>query len=452
MGCTNHPFWLLPCCFASVAPSALTLVAPLPTITESLRIVGPGLGFSILGRDDVRIFTIEIPTLGIDDDVEIENLIMGLGNASSMGGAISAHNADLALRDLEISFCTVDSGPGGAVHLEDGNLQIYDSTFFLNAASGPGISEGLGGAVFVRDGGIVRIHGSLFSTNESQREGGAIYVTSADLIEIDRTTFTNNESQSNRGGAVAASATMMEVRRSHFAINKAQGSQAAGGGLGVTSTPDLLLEDSTFEGNRAIFDGGLSINDTAAVGRNLTFDGNLLLSVNGVGQAISVLFSSLEFERATITTHLADQPVINITSGGSSVNFANSILYNPSASEECLGSGFSTTGFNIFEDTTCGNAPDDMIGTDPLLEALNDNGGPVPTRFPTSNSPAIDTGSDHDGGGSGPLCLPTDARGISRPRDGDGNGSAICDRGAAEAYPSEIFADDFESGSISNWI
>jgi len=66
-----------------------------------------------------------------------------------------------------------------------------------------------------------------------------------------------------------------------------------------------------------------------------------------------------------------------------------------------------------------------MNNTDPLLEPLGDNGGPTQTHALKPNSPAIDAGN--------PACEVTDQRGVIRPIDGDGDGTALCDIGAFEA-------------------
>jgi len=55
----------------------------------------------------------------------------------------------------------------------------------------------------------------------------------------------------------------------------------------------------------------------------------------------------------------------------------------------------------------------------------------APPTAPTA-SPAIDAGNPATPGSGGGACQATDQRGTSRPRDGDGNGSSICDIGAYE--------------------
>jgi hypothetical protein len=60
-----------------------------------------------------------------------------------------------------------------------------------------------------------------------------------------------------------------------------------------------------------------------------------------------------------------------------------------------------------------------------------------------SGSPAIDSGDDAH-------AAATDVTGVSRPADGNGDGMAVCDRGAYELVM-EIFADGFELGDTSRW-
>ena len=90
----------------------------------------------------------------------------------------------------------------------------------------------------------------------------------------------------------------------------------------------------------------------------------------------------------------------------------------------------TSQGFNLSSDGSCNfTGTGDRNNTDPQVEPLANQGGFAPTHALRSNSPAIDavlTG-----------CPPpaTDQRNLSRPRDGNSDGAALCDIGAFEFAP-----------------
>ena len=68
----------------------------------------------------------------------------------------------------------------------------------------------------------------------------------------------------------------------------------------------------------------------------------------------------------------------------------------------------------------------DLVNTDPLLGALQNNLGPTLTHELLTGSPAIDSGDDTD-------CPLQDQRGAYRPADGDDEDEIeVCDIGAYE--------------------
>lgn len=84
-------------------------------------------------------------------------------------------------------------------------------------------------------------------------------------------------------------------------------------------------------------------------------------------------------------------------------------------------------GYNLIEDLgTCaptGKTADDVVGVDPMLSPLAENGGPTATHALGVASPAIDTGNPKPPGG-GTKCRPEDQRGVARV--------GACDIGAYE--------------------
>jgi VCBS repeat-containing protein len=98
----------------------------------------------------------------------------------------------------------------------------------------------------------------------------------------------------------------------------------------------------------------------------------------------------------------------------------NTILAGNSAGDCDLDSAQTLGDHNLVDDGTCGPpGPGDVLGIDPQLGPLQDNGGPTPTMALAASSPPVDAGDDAN-------CSATDQRGISRPQ------GAHCDIGAFE--------------------
>jgi cysteine-rich repeat protein len=77
---------------------------------------------------------------------------------------------------------------------------------------------------------------------------------------------------------------------------------------------------------------------------------------------------------------------------------------------------------------------------------LADNGGQTPTHTLPSGSQAIDLAVDCG-------TVTTDQRGLKRPADGDGNGTALCDAGAVEVGCGNLNVDSGEEcddGNVAN--
>jgi hypothetical protein len=104
------------------------------------------------------------------------------------------------------------------------------------------------------------------------------------------------------------------------------------------------------------------------------------------------------------------------------MNWSNSLITNSPAGGDCYNIGtIPSNNNNLVEDGSCSA----VFYGDPFLGPLQDNGGSPWTQALLDASPAVDAGENAS-------CLMTDQRGIKRPQDGNGDGSAVCDIGAFE--------------------
>ena len=264
---------------------------------------------------------------------------------------------------------------GGGVYAETGaDVTITGAVIEDNAATG---ASGSGGGLLVADGASVSVFLGSISNNQANRAGGGIELFD-DVLSDDPTTVSlskvsvlDNEiatpAPGNGGGLHAGGGAVVTADQSTFANNSA----TEGGGLWINVDGRLTLSNSTVSGNAATGDGG-GVYD------------------NG-GARISV-------SSATVADNTAG------ANGGGFVSestgrfsFQNTILANNDAStgDDCFGT-FQSGGFNLIESTqNCtirGTTASNIVGADPALAPLADNGGPTQTRALMQSSRAINNG------------------------------------------------------------
>lgn len=200
-----------------------------------------------------------------------------------------------------------------------------------------------------------------------------------------------------------------------------------GGGI-HNNDGTLIIQNSTVSNNSAYVGGGIydGLNNSLTI-ENCTISGNTadygggIVSDGGAGDSSTTIIKNSTFSN-------------NISNdiGGGIYNIDQLHLYNNifanSTGVDCLNNGTIVTNINnLIEDGTCneGTTLSGFQSGDPNLDSLQDNGGSTLTHALLSGSPAIDTGDNIN-------CLATDQRGVSRPQDGNGDSSTICDIGAFE--------------------
>lgn len=220
-----------------------------------------------------------------------------------------------------------------------------------------------------------------------------------------------------------------------------------GGGLRHGGGADFKIDNSTFANNRARGQGGgLWIGDNSPTEiTNSTFSGNSAESIddiNGLGGAIFLGNGANNIINTTIANNTAGFQGGGFWGGNFSTTLTNTILaYNRGIDGFNLNhhTGFqlSDGGGNIQSNELNPNDTLVVAGVtqaDPLLGDLQEiNGVLVHPLLP--ESPAID-------GGVNAGAPATDQRGISRPLDGNDDGTAIADIGAFEFSGFTLDIDD----------
>jgi len=279
-------------------------------------------------------------------------------------------------------YCNGKHG-GGGICITQADLTLNSSTVSGNFA------DGYAGGIFSRSGNVT-LTNSTVSNNTSSKFAGGIYVFN-DTLTLNNSTLSGNQvvafDQYGYGGAIFAQSANITLTNSTLSGNSA----AYVGGIWNWSG-NITLTNSTLSGNAGTYAGsrwnagGIWAGSGAVALTNSTVSGNSAAIDNG----------GIYIYGATKVV----QSINSIVAGNAS----------PGGDTNAILSAGSTN---------------NIIGGDPKLGALANNGGPTQTMLPLPDSQAIEGGSDAD-------CPATDQRGVNRPQ------GAHCDIGAVEALAAQI--------------
>ena len=384
------------------SPKTITLTTGELVINSNgnLIINGPGANLlSISGNDASRVFDVSATTSALTATINNLTVRDGYKCASNFaGGGLAVNNSGtlLVTLNLESVIFTENNvgcggGGGGLQVIRNGTLNINNTVFRNNVASqGGGIDCGSGAGDCI----AVNVSNTLFEGNSSGHDGGGAFSccgTSTPVstpISFENSAFINNSSGSNGSAVRENNLATFSWKNVTFAYNKSLGSGA---------TLVIPRGSHTFE--------------------NVTIAYNTSGATNTAGG-------------------------VQDSSSNGFVRFRNSIVAknrnaNGESDLDFEGVSLDSLGYNIFgalygSTAVSGTVAGNQMGVNPLLDLVpRNNGGITKNLALRPGSPAIDAGDPGN-------FLATDQRGITRPVDGDGNGSALPDIGAFEKRTIDI--------------
>ncbi len=389
-------------------------------ITDSLVVNGPGAAvLTVDAGDHSRIFHVENTAAAVPIDATLSGLTLTRGS--------------------------VTTGAGGAVFADSENLTILNSVIsdsVSGLAQDPPLA-GCGGNVgfFGDGGGTLRIMDSALTGGEAidlgPSFGGNLCIVAGQLI-VERSSFSGG--QARTGGGLYVDSLTGDSTISSSTISGNQGFEAGGGIAVPLLGAALTIDSSTISGNtagnpgleQAGFGGGIYLDQSSLRVVNSTISGN---QATGYGGGISFGGfgnNSLLLRLTTVSNNTAGRKGggLAISNPSAAVQLDHSIVANGAPQD--LSAVFSGTSATLTANYSLIEAPGDsilvgannLIGIDPLLGSLANNGGPTLTQRPLAGSPVIDAGNP-----AIPSPPATDQRGFARIF-----GAAI-DLGSVEGRP-----------------
>ncbi|NWG07296.1 MAG: hypothetical protein HXY35_11505 [Chloroflexi bacterium] len=347
------------------------------------------------------------------------------GNCPAGNGAdvivFDASLPDPAVFSLTLTGANEDSAATGDLDLT-GALHIQGAGTERIVIDGNGTDR-----VFdIRPGATVTISGVTVRNGNpgSGANGGGVIVTGGTpraKLTLLNSVVTGNTAVIGGGIQNAGNGATAVIQDTQVVSNSAVTS-----GGGIANSGDLTILNSTLAQNQARSGGGIEHSGFSLKLTNVTVSGNSV-SDNGGG-----LYNRGDAILLNVTFHgnTASGPDTggNLFNDNASLAVKNSILAASNADGNCFNNEGTmvSQGNNLESGDTCGfHAGGDLINTDPMLGPLQDNGGFTLTHALLAGSPAIDAGTNNG-------CPSTDQRGVSRPVDGELDGTLTCDIGAYE--------------------
>ena len=352
--------------------------------------------------------------------------VSGNHSASNGGGIYDQNNGhgSVHFTGVSVNSNTSSINAGGVYVQNDGT---GDSTTFSggsidNNSTSTTATTGQGGGVYLLNNGTpsttASFSGGSISGNRAYEGGGVELVAGSFPTRTgDLATFTNETVSGNNvteaGGGFfdnAGAVQPLTIASSTISGNSA-GTLATSDGGGIeafappTTCSAITLTNDTITGNTAVNGGGYY----------------------GAGCTSPTVATAFKFDTISGNTATNNAGAGNIqTIDSSALTLAESIVANGSASggpaTNCAitgGGSLTSGGYNLIDNTNCGSpVATDIIGKNPQLGSLANNGGPTSTEEPAAASPAVGAIPSAVCSGTG---VGTDQRGVARGAGANGS-------------------------------
>ncbi|TDB78840.1 choice-of-anchor Q domain-containing protein [Micromonospora sp. KC721] len=443
-------------------------------------VVGVVVGATALAPPAQAAFTFTVDSFDDRRDINpSDNICRTSAGNCSLRAAVQQANASAGADTIRLTPGNYRLGYAGGVRQSAATVDPADNFRDLDITSsvtiigdGSVIDGGRFNSVFEIDNAATVHLSDLTVTNGGEDEnppfirGGGLNIWRDSMVRLTRVTVRDNVTTMQGSGiANAGVLTLVDSRvedNRNLSPLGGGGVTANGGGIFNYSTGLVNIDRSTISNNFSLRGGGINNDYGRVTITNSTISGNTARNSGGGilnrgdGTAtkgiLNVAFSTIVGNQANVSGADPEKVGGGIANFGGQVNMGGTILagnednrshFDAAFAPDCHSpdtSRFTSHRYNVvglingrcaFEQRFDKVGWDGAAPLNPRVGALGFNGGGTATRMPLAGSPAVDFGSSVT---SSELfdCPATDQRGVSRPRDGDANGTALCDSGAVE--------------------
>jgi predicted outer membrane repeat protein len=318
-------------------------------------------------------------------------------NSATSGGGLYNKGDSATLTDVQFLGNKATYDGGGMIN-DNSSPSLTNVTFSENSAKA-------GGGMLNVNNSNPKLKNATFGGNSADDVGGGLY-NNASSPELTDVTFRGNSADVGGGGGMynleGSNPTLTKVT---FDMNS---TNSWGGGM-FNKNGSPSLTNVTFSSNRTInstnsWGGGMFNENSSPSLTNVTFSGNEAADGGGIYSYNNN--NNNNNSQLTLTNTI----IANSLRGGDCVNPSTTL--DPASTNNLIEDPSSACGLKNGEN---GN----IIGVDPKLGPLANNGGVTQTHALLAGSPAINAGNDDN-------CPTIDQRGVTRPQ------GSHCDIGSYE--------------------